>query len=84
MSTKYNDHHWDLKIVAILTGGRYSEVIYDIKLKMGTQTGGRYGQVVTIRKWSLARSRLTCECSYLSRKHIKMIKKVFNHFTELT
>jgi hypothetical protein len=38
----------------LLSGGRCSEFIYILKLKMGPENGGRYEQVVAIRRWSLA------------------------------
>ena len=37
------------------SSGRYSEVIYAKKFKVGTQKGGRNRQVDAIQRWSLTK-----------------------------
>jgi hypothetical protein len=51
----YNDNPWDPKKLLLLTGGRFSEVIFVLKVFYGTSINdGHYGQVVDIRGWLLA------------------------------
>jgi hypothetical protein len=47
----YNDHPWDPKIEAFV--GRWSLFRGHLP-KLGPQNGGRYRQLVAIRRWSLA------------------------------
>jgi hypothetical protein len=61
----YNDHPWNPTFVAVvdrssLFRGRFTS----LRPKLGLQNGGRYWQVVAIRRWSLA------QVTYLIRRFV--------------
>jgi len=54
VSLVYNDHPWDPKLVVVVFKWSLFRVINVIEVQYGTPYGGRYGQVVAIRRYLLA------------------------------
>ena len=65
----YNDHPWDPKFVAVVDRWSLFRGTFMLqKFKMGPQNGGRYRQVVAIRRWSLALVLLYIYSKFLKPK----------------